>query len=480
MYFLVKKTFKKSKNFVLLILAGVTIATLTGENGLLTKAGQAKDAASDAEVKEQILLAYQEYQMEQLYNTNTTLDTFMKNSLEKLYGADKVTVTKMGINVKIEITGRPKTYFLRYDGILKEKENVDPMAATSVYGKLENGTLYLKATEDEDYILYTSSRIIQSNWKDVLKIKIEEPIAPTTCFEMFRGFENCTEIENIEKLHTENSISGSCMFCDCKSLSSLDVSRFDKSKMSSISAMFYGCKGLLSIDVSGFDTSKNTSLYGVFNNCKLLKEIDVSGFNTSNTTGIYEMFLNCELLEKIDASGFDTSKIKDFNNMFNGCKSIKEINVKNFNTQNATNFNSMFRDCKALDTIDVSSFDTSKVSNMVAMFAGSAISKLDLKNFITDNVNDMQYMFANCNNLTELNISNFNTGKVTNVQYMFSGCSKIKKIQTSNLFKINDGTNCTAIVSSVPSDIKITATQSVAEKIIANSSLLQSNFEIIE
>ena len=43
---------------VLLILAGVTIATLTGENGILTKATQARDNTIIAQEKEQVQTAY--------------------------------------------------------------------------------------------------------------------------------------------------------------------------------------------------------------------------------------------------------------------------------------------------------------------------------------------------------------------------------------------------------------------------------------
>lgn len=42
---------------VLLILAGVSIATLTGQNGLLTKANTAKIKQSHAQVEEAIKLA---------------------------------------------------------------------------------------------------------------------------------------------------------------------------------------------------------------------------------------------------------------------------------------------------------------------------------------------------------------------------------------------------------------------------------------
>ena len=39
---------------VLLILAGVTIATLTGDNGILTQAGKAKDKTAEADAIERV------------------------------------------------------------------------------------------------------------------------------------------------------------------------------------------------------------------------------------------------------------------------------------------------------------------------------------------------------------------------------------------------------------------------------------------
>ena len=63
-----RKTIKKNNGItlialvitiiVLLILAGVTIATLTGENGILTRASQASEQTEIAEEKEQLSLAY--------------------------------------------------------------------------------------------------------------------------------------------------------------------------------------------------------------------------------------------------------------------------------------------------------------------------------------------------------------------------------------------------------------------------------------
>lgn len=47
---------KKTKNLVLLILAGVSIATLTGKNGILTRANEAKAKTEEAAKEEEINL----------------------------------------------------------------------------------------------------------------------------------------------------------------------------------------------------------------------------------------------------------------------------------------------------------------------------------------------------------------------------------------------------------------------------------------
>ena len=55
---------------VLLILAAVSIATLTGENGILTKANTAKDLTIEAEEKEQINLAYTTVMADKLHSNS--------------------------------------------------------------------------------------------------------------------------------------------------------------------------------------------------------------------------------------------------------------------------------------------------------------------------------------------------------------------------------------------------------------------------
>ena len=76
---------------VLLILAGVTVATLAGDNGLLTKAGAAKNTSQDAEIEEQIRLAWNKAYMDNYLNDATDKAKTMKTELEKNgYSVDDV------------------------------------------------------------------------------------------------------------------------------------------------------------------------------------------------------------------------------------------------------------------------------------------------------------------------------------------------------------------------------------------------------
>lgn len=60
---------------VLLILAGVSIAMLTGSNGILTKATEAGDQTAKAEIREQVTLAINEILMNKADVTNTATGT---------------------------------------------------------------------------------------------------------------------------------------------------------------------------------------------------------------------------------------------------------------------------------------------------------------------------------------------------------------------------------------------------------------------
>ena len=88
---------------VLLILAGVTIATLTGNNGILTQTTRAKEESEKAEIIEQIQLDIADKQIENLGSINE--DEFYE--ILRKYGtvsADKTTLTTNKGNYEILIS----------------------------------------------------------------------------------------------------------------------------------------------------------------------------------------------------------------------------------------------------------------------------------------------------------------------------------------------------------------------------------------
>ena len=69
---------------ILLILAGIAIAALTGNNGLFSRAQQAKEETIKSQLKEEITMAIQEIQAEELpKGNNVTLETLADGQLEE-------------------------------------------------------------------------------------------------------------------------------------------------------------------------------------------------------------------------------------------------------------------------------------------------------------------------------------------------------------------------------------------------------------
>ena len=178
-----------------------------------------------------------------------------------------------------------------------------------------------------------------------------------------------------------------------------------------------------SLDVSNFDTSKVTNMGSMFSLFSATS-LNLSNFDTSNVTNMSSMFFNCSSLTSLDLSNFDTSNVTDMSSMFVSCNATS-LDVSNFNTSSVTNMNQMFQACTKLTRLDVSNFDTSKVKDMSFMFSYCGkFTNLDLSSFDTSNVTDMSNMFLSCSELKTIYV---NSGKWVissgcNTDRMFNGC----------------------------------------------------------
>ena len=92
-----------------------------------------------------------------------------------------------------------------------------------------------------------------------------------------------------------------------------------------MSSMFAYCSGLTSLDLSGFDTSAVTSMDSMFAYCSGLTSLDLSGFNTSAVTSMLSMFESCSGLTSLNLSGFDTSAVTSMDYMFAYCSKLTSL-----------------------------------------------------------------------------------------------------------------------------------------------------------
>lgn len=240
-----------------------------------------------------------------------------------------------------------------------------------------------------------------------------------------------------EKVYlNENSVS---MFSDMRSLTSLDLSNFDTSRVMDMGSMFASSSNLTSLDLSNFDTSKVTNMSNMFSTMFSLSSLNVSNFDTSKVTNMDYMFAYLYSLTSLNLSNFDTSKVADMSSMFYNSFGFTSLNLSNFDTSNVTNMNNMFSNMRSLTSLDLSSFNTTNVTDMSSMFSGmAALTSLNISSFNTENVTDMNGMFANMSSIESLDLSSFNTKNVIKFRGMFYNDNPnytLKKIYASADFE---------------------------------------------
>ena len=86
---------------------------------------------------------------------------------------------------------------------------------------------------------------------------------------------------------------------------SIDLSKLDTGKVTSMLCTFYGCESLTTLDLSSFDTGNVTDMRSLFQDCKALTVLDVSSFDTGSVTNMICIFTECVSLERISlGTGF--------------------------------------------------------------------------------------------------------------------------------------------------------------------------------
>lgn len=230
---------------------------------------------------------------------------------------------------------------------------------------------------------------------------------------MFNGCSKVAKLK-IEGFDTRNVEDLSFMFMDCGALPEIEFGpKFKTDCVTNMGGMFYGCQSLSDLDVSSFNTSKVKSFDSFLEECEKLEQINLENFDTSSAQDMGGMFSYCGSLRKIELSdSFRTDNVKDFSSMFYGCGRLSDVGfIKNFETKNAEDMYGMFGECSSLTSIDLSGFNAERVTSMGRMFyMCSGLTSLDLSSLKPKDLHQMRDMFNGCTSLEELDISGLGTG----------------------------------------------------------------------
>lgn len=303
--------------------------------------------------------------------------------------------------------------------------------------KLVSGT-NIKTVNDESILGEGNIKTVPDVWANVLSLedttilvdgkKVELPACKSVIIKDFRSVEPLVDENNGGICKTDKIVrfdihyNGKIVPMDKFSLNVFSYSNKEHKWIDTYP------NNLSSLDVSCFDTSKMTTMDGMFRGMKNITTIDCAGFNTSNVTSMDSTFNCCYNLTRLYLRGWDTSKVTNMQHMFRDSSSLVYLD-QNFDTSNVKTMACMFCNESLLKNIDVSNWDVSNCTSLSGVFHNChALTKLDLSKWNTKSAKNIKTLLYHCCSITTVNVSNFDLTHVTDMMYIFGDDSKLSDI----------------------------------------------------
>lgn len=457
---------------VMLILAGVTISTLTGNSGITTNASKAKTKSYLADIKEEYELYLSEKRMDDEYD----LDTLYANDKTIRYEGNEVgtgiaeicSSIKKGDEKKFEII-KGKIYYVSQD------KNVIPIAvelgfSINPYEITDSGVL--KSSSMNLYLVDNDGHLDLSEYEGKIKtieagafskVEIESDINPLQSIVLPKGiktigddaFSYNTSLTSIKIPNTVTSI-GKRAFQGCTNLTSIEI----PDTVTYIGDYcFSGCNRLQKIKLSKKIQTINQRL---LQGCSSLTEIEIpEGVKSIG----YAAFISCNKLTTITLPASLTS----FNGTaLAGLSRLTEVKVANGN--NSFKFENgmlLSKDGKtmymALLTLTEINVPNGVVSIVGDTLSGSSATKIILPDTVSSNLSGTVFNGMNKLSTIELSSTSKNLKLVDGNLYSYDGKRFIKYMGTSKTFTVPEGVEtlvCRCITKSMttlnlPSTLKV-------------------------
>ena len=457
---------------VMLILAGVTISTLTGNSGITTNASKAKTKSYLADIKEEYELYLSEKRMDDEYD----LDTLYANDKTIRYEGNEVgtgiaeicSSIKKGDEKKFEII-KGKIYYVSQD------KNVIPIAvelefSINPYEITDGGVL--KSSSMNLYLVDNDGHLDLSEYEGKIKtieagafskVEIESGINPLQSIVLPKGittigddaFSYNTSLTSIKIPNTVTSI-GKRAFQGCTNLTSIEI----PDTVTYIGDYcFSGCNRLQKIKLSKKIQTINQRL---LQGCSSLTEIEIpEGVKSIG----YAAFISCNKLTTITLPASLTS----FNGTaIAGLSRLTEVKVADGN--NSFKFENgilLSKDGKtmymALLTLTEINVPNGVVSIVGDTLSGSSATKIILPDTVSSNLSGTVFNGMNKLSTIELSSTSKNLKLVDGNLYSYDGKRFIKYMGTSKTFTVPEGVEtlvCRCITKSMttlnlPSTLKV-------------------------
>lgn len=229
------------------------------------------------------------------------------------------------------------------------------------------------------------------------------------------------------------------------SLTHINLSGWLFDSMQSFAGLFSGATNLESVD--WFTVKGNTNCESLFlqtgiNGTKI-SSIDVSTWELSKVTSIASLFNSLDNVTKIDFSKKDLKNVEKVAGLFAGSKKLESIDMTNtilynydgrFSEDKNTSFKGFFNGLTNLKEVKMFTLlgSTSFAHMLNNAFGGTQVKVLDLNSWDASNVTDLQYCFQGWeddpNNLEVIDLSSWDTSNVENMFQTFYCNTNLKTI----------------------------------------------------
>ena len=185
---------------VLLILAGVSIAMLTGQNGIFTQAQNAKEKTDDAQEKEKIQLAVVSSQLKDSNNNMMISKNNLEKELQKQFYENFSLDDNKDNTFLITIKDSERMYYIDEDGTIIDNNNILKITSEEEFKKFKDDIIKGDSFDNKAVILMNDITLTE-DWTPIGYISDENIVKFNGIFNGLNHKINNLNINNPQKLY---------------------------------------------------------------------------------------------------------------------------------------------------------------------------------------------------------------------------------------------------------------------------------------